>query len=204
MNELTNRELNRVRLRFFDLGKSFFAAQPDAEIMGRWRGIITAIEKEAISPAIDQAVRHLSQMLAEMNLEEIQLEYYTLFDDPFSKQSVDVAASCHIDGRRYGQTLIQFRDFLKQADIGKFNDITESEDSLVLMLDVMVTLIEESRKYGQVNGGLQETLLVKFLLPLCTLLRDELQENSTARFYSGCADFLAAYIELEKSLLISG
>jgi TorA maturation chaperone TorD len=200
MQELSNRELNRVRLRFLDLGKSFFTAEPDAEIMGRWRGIVTALGQESISPSMDQAVRLLTQMLAEMNLDQIREEFYTLFTDPFSDYQVDMAASCYIDGRRYGQTLVEFREFLKQADIGKFKDITESEDSLVIMLDVMVTLIEENEKQASENKALQKMLLHTFLFPMTTLLNNRLHENPVARFYAACSDFLTAYLDLEKAL----
>jgi len=200
MNELSNRELNRVRLRFFDLSKSFFMAEPDAETMSRWRGIITALDKEVISPSIDQAVQLLGRMLSEINLEQIQQEFNTLFVDPFSKHTIDMAASCYIDGHRYGQTLVEFREFLKQADIGKYQNITDSEDSLVLMLDVMVTLIEENEKEGRENSELQEVLLAKFLIPMSTHFSSRLHENTVARFYCGCADFITAYLDLEKGL----
>ncbi len=201
MTDLTERELNRVRLRFLDLVKSFFAVQPDAEIMGRWRGIITALEKEAINPAMDQAVRLLAEMLAGMNLEQIREEFYTLFADPFSKNTMETTASFYIDGRCYGQTLVDFREYLKDAEIGKYSDITESEDSLVLMLDVMVTLVEENDKQGKDNLVLQARLL-NFLVPFCTLFCQQLRDNTAATFYSGCADFLAAYIELEQELML--
>lgn len=203
MNELSDRELKRVRLRFFDLNKSFFVVRPDAEIMSRWRGIVTALGKEVVSPSMDQSVRLLGRLLSEMNLEQIQHEFYALFDDPFSEHSVDMAASCYIDGRRYGQTLIDFREFLKQAGIGKYQNITDSEDSLVLMLDVMVTLIEENEKDGRENSELQEILLSKFLAPMCTHFTKQLHENPVARFYSVCADFLAAYLDIEKGLFAS-
>ena len=200
--ELSDRELNRVRLRFLDLGKSFFAAEPDAEIMSRWRGILTALEQEVISPSMDRAVRVLDQLLAEMNLEQIRHEYYTLFIDPFSDHGVDTAASCHIDGHPYGRTLVEFRDFLKQADVGKFKNNTESEDSLVIMLDVMVTLIEEHEKQGKNTTALQQILLQKFLLPMTALFSARLHENRVARFYGGCADLLTAYLDLEKGLFV--
>ncbi len=201
MNDLTPTELNRVRLRFLDLGKSFFTAQPDAAVLGRWRGIITALEKESISPALDRSVQQLAGMLAEMQLEQIREEYYTLFDDPFSRNQVEMFASCHIDGKRYGQTLVAFREFLKTARIGKIKGVTDSEDSLVIILDVLVTLIEENQKNGAENQALQEQLLNSFLLPLSELFADKLREKEVAHFYSGCADFLAAYLVLEKGLL---
>ncbi len=202
MSDLSERELNRVRLRFLDLVKSFFAVQPDAEIMGRWRGIITALEKEAINPAMDHAVLLLAEMLAKMNLEQIREEFYTLFADPFSQNTMETTASFYIDGRCYGQTLVDFREYLKEAEIGKYRDITESEDSLVLMLDVMVTLVEENDKQGKDNLALQARLLGGFLVPFCTLFCQQLRENPAATFYSGCADYLAAYIELEQELML--
>jgi TorA maturation chaperone TorD len=201
MNELPARELNRVRLRFYDLAKSFFIGQPDAAILGRWRGILTALESEVISPAIDQAVLELGRLLSEMSLEQIREEFYTLFDDPFSRDHVEMAASCYIDGKRHGQTLVAIREFLKTADIGKVKEITDSEDSLVIMLDVMVTLIEEQQKQGEENQELQDQLLRKFLLPAAALFTDRLHEKNISPFYSGCGDFLTAYLELERGLL---
>ena len=40
MDELNERELFRVRFRFLDLIKSFFALEPDSETMSRWRELL--------------------------------------------------------------------------------------------------------------------------------------------------------------------
>jgi TorA maturation chaperone TorD len=194
MTELSERELGRVRTRLYDLGKSFFAAAPDAEILGRWRGIVTALERESISPAMDEAVENLSRLLGEMNLQQIRDEFYELFINPYSEHSVNLTGSAQLNGKPYGETLVAYREFLKEAEIGKRADIPESEDSLVLMLDAMITLVEQD------NAPMQEKLLNEFLLPACSSLTAHLHNNPAARFYTTCAEFLQAYLELEKSL----
>ena len=194
MTEFSDRELNRVRTRFYDLNKSFFADRPDAEILGRWRGIVTALAGEAVSPAMDEAIVRLNRLLGEMSLAEIDDEFYTLFVNPYSEHPVDLTASRHLDGRPFGETLVAYREFLKQAGIGKFADVADSEDSLVLLLDAMITLIEQE------NTAMQTRLVEEFLAPMSSRFAAAMEENPAARFYSACADFLQAYMELEKNL----
>ena len=194
MTEISDRELNRVRIRFYDLNKSFFLTRPDAEIMGRWRGIVTALATQSISPAMDEAIARLGQLLGEMSLQEIQDEFYALFIDPYSDHLVNLSASRHPDGRPHGETLVAYREFLKQAGIGKFVDIPESEDTLVLLLDAMITLIELESE--QMQARLRE----EFLAPLSISFAAAMENNPAARFYEACARFLAAYMELEENL----
>lgn len=116
MEDFSDKEVFRVRLRFVDLIKSFFQAEPDAENMSRWRGTFAALAKEQVNPIFDGAVQDICRMLNEKNLIDIQNEYYELFTNPFSKNQINIMASYYLDGRSFGQTLVSLRGFwLRQA-----------------------------------------------------------------------------------------
>ena len=204
MTDVTDRELGRIRLRFLDLIKSFFIDEPDAERMSRWRGIVSALAGDVINPAFDQAVRRLGELLEEKTLKEIQDEYYHLFIDPTSEDQINTVMSYYVDGRSFGPSLVDYRDFLQRAGIVKDESVKEPEDSLVLMLDALATLIEEQTKKERDTALYQATLLHRFLDPLCQGFTGALQATGKAPFYTACGDFLRGYLILEKGLLDKG
>ncbi|WP_457572697.1 TorD/DmsD family molecular chaperone [Desulfolithobacter sp.] len=201
MTDVTDRELGRIRLRFLDLIKSFFIDEPDAERMSRWRGIVSALAGDVINPVFDQAVQRLGELLEEKSLQEIQEEYYHLFIDPTSEDQINTVMSYYVDGRSFGPSLVEYRDFLQQVSIVKDESVKEPEDSLVLMLDALATLIEEQTKKGRDTAHHQATLLHRFLDPLCQGLTEALKATGKAPFYTACGDFLRGYLLLEKGLL---
>ena len=198
MNE--ERELIRTRLRFLDLLKSFFVKEPDAEAIARWRGMLSALTSQNITPAFDQAARDLHHHLMQANRQEIDAEYYTLFTDPFSPDLVPASASMYFDGHGFGPTLVRYRDFLGRAGVVLASEIRDPDDSLVLMLDALATLIEEQKK-GTDNQALQAELVHNFLSPLAVMFSQHLEQNGQARFYRLCAHLLDAYMGMEKDLL---
>ena len=145
MNELTDKELIRTRLRFLDVIKSFFMDEPDAERLSRWRGFIAALSDEPVNPLMDAAVKELGRLLSEISLEDIRDEYYELFINPFSSDMVQTNLSHYLDGQAFGQTLVNFRGFMMEAGLVKNEDIDDTEDSLVFMLDILRALIEEEK-----------------------------------------------------------
>ncbi len=83
----------------------------------------------------------------------------------------------------------------------KYAPYKESEDSLVVMLDVHGTLIEEEKRGDVLARTSQVTLLEKFLEPLVKKLSGVFHDNDTADFYASCIKFLRGYLDLEKGLL---
>ncbi|WP_457575725.1 TorD/DmsD family molecular chaperone [Desulfomarina sp.] len=204
-------ELFRVRLRFLDLVKSFFLGQPDAEKISRWRGTFSAMARERISPAFDQAVRELLEVLntrAEntSNLSDLQEEYYALFMDPFEGSPVNMTVSHYLDGRNFGQSLVEIRGLLHEAGIAKDEAVKEPEDSLVVLLDAYVALVEEEQRgdKSEISGRLQVRLLEEFLLPFLEKFNLALEKNERANFFRVCGRFLRQYFELEKGLMVGG
>ena len=199
--DLTDRDLCRVRLRFFDLLKSFFQDEPDAEQLSRWRGIFAALEKEHITEQLDTTVRQLAELLAGTSLQQIKGEHYTLFIDPYSRQQLPLTASRYLDGKNYGPSLAGFRDILKQGQLIKEDSVTEPEDSLPIMLDTCISLIQDEKHGTSETRHLQDQLLQTFLVPTVKRIKERIDNMAEVAFYQKCVAFLNAYLELEQGLL---
>jgi len=200
MSASEDKQLLRIRLRLIDLLKSFFAQEPDADLMSRWRGIFTALAENQIQPELDKGVRQLQHLLKSKKLEELKDEYYALFVDPYNEQPVELNASHYLDGKSFGPSLVQYRQLFKDAHLVKKTDVTEPEDHLVLMLDALATLIETEAKTEGTKEQ-QAKLITEFLQPTAQAMKKQLSANTQASFYSSCAVFLNGYIDLEQGLL---
>ncbi|MCF6188768.1 MAG: molecular chaperone TorD family protein [Desulfobulbaceae bacterium] len=202
--EISDRDLILVRLRFLDLLKSFFVEEPDAERMSRWRGIFAALTKERINRQLDDAIEKLAESLNKKDLQDLRDEYYALFTDPYSRQLLPLNAAYYLDGKSFGPSLVDYRELLKQARLIKDRSITEPEDSLPLMLDTLIALIEEEKQGGgEQTRELQTQLVEHFLIPTTVKLLTAVENNSKADFYCSCIEFLKAYLDLEKGLFES-
>lgn len=199
--ELSDRELCLVRLRFLDLIKSFFQEAPDAERISRWRGIFAALNKERIDQQLDTAIGQLAEILDNKDLKELREEHYELFTDPYSKHLLPLNAAYYLDGKSFGPSLVNCRELLKQNQLIKNESITDSEDSLLLMLDTLVTLVEEEKQGSEQAREVQDQLLQQFLLPTAQLIHIRIKDNPKADFYEKCIAFLCAYLDLEQGLL---
>ena len=201
MSDREDREIKKARLRLLDLMKSFFIGEPDAEKMSRWRGTFTALTKERVNPEFDSGARDILSYLEENSLETLQVEYYKLFTDPFTDKGLSTNASQYLDGRSHGQTLVKLRSFLTEIGVVKNEGVTETEDSLVVMLDIYHRLIEEEE--NTINGTKQkhlEELLNTYLLPFSAKLSAASSTNQFAYFYKACVQFFCGYLEMEKEL----
>ncbi len=196
MKDMEEREVKKVRLRLLDLLKSFFVEEPDAEKMSRWRGTFRALVKEQVNPAFDQGAHDILDFLQTKSLEELQEEYYKLFTDPFTDKGLQTTASFYLDGRPQGKSLVDLRSLLMEIGLAKQEGTKETEDSLVVMLDIYSRLIEEDG----FSQKLQEELLQKYLVPFSTKLSQACGENQFADFYRGCCAFLCGYLDMEKEL----
>jgi len=203
MDELSDRDLIRVRLRFIDLIKSFFVEEPDAEKMSRWRGTFSALGKEQVSPSFDTAVREIGDMLGRKTLAELQDEYYHLFVNPFDGDMVETNASYYLSGRNYGQTLVDVRGFMNEAGLRKDEAVTTPEDSLAVLLDAFGALVELEKEAGEEERArsLQAKMIVEFLAPFTEKLLVAMQNNEKASFYRHCCKVLSGYLDLEKGLV---
>ena len=201
--EISNRDLINVRLRFLDLLKSFFQDEPDAERMSRWRGIFAALCRERINTQLDTAIRQLADILRKKELQELKNEHYELFVDPYSEFLLPLNAANYLDGKSFGPSLVNFRELLKQAQLVKIEGFTDSEDTILVMLDTLISMIEEEKQGSESAPALQKNLLQNFLSPFVNRLEERVKTNKKADFYKNCIVFLKEYIELEHNLIVN-
>ncbi len=197
--DITDRDLCRVRLRFLDLLKSFFQDVPDADRLSRWRGIFAALDKEQVSLDLDTRTQELNKILARKSLQQIKDEHYQLFVDPYSQDLLPLNATYYIDGKSFGPSLVALRDILKQGKLIRESGISDPEDSLAVMLDVMIRLIQEQQE-GADTELLQRQLLLQFLVPTVQRLQERINTINTVEFYQKCIAFLNSYLNLEQGL----
>lgn len=199
MTEPNDNEIIRVRLEFLDICKSFFDAPPDAERLARWRGLFAALINERVAPGMDRAVRELWEILNQLSLADLQDEYYRLFVDPFGELRVPLSASEYFEGRSHGRTLAEFRGFLQEVGIRRMEEVTEAEDSLVVMLDVWARLVEDEEMVAE-RSQQQHMLVETYLAPLTHKFTEALADKDGIVFYPACAGFLQGYMELEQRM----
>jgi len=171
--------------------------------MSRWRGTFSALAKEQVSPRFDSSVKEIARALKDKTLKELQEEYYQLFVNPFDDSMVETTASYYLNGRSYDQALVAIRGLMHEAGVRKNQLVTAPEDSLVVMLDTYLLLVEEEKNGGgEKNVQHQGRLLGEFLAPFTEKFTAVLQENKHADFYYLCCRILGGYLDLEKSLVL--
>lgn len=201
MIDMEEKEIRKVRLRLLDLLKSFFIEEPDGEKISRWRGTFNALARERVNPAFDESVTQIHRFLEKGNLKALQDEYYTLFVDPFGEEQLSTSASFYLDGRSHGKTLVELRTFLSGMGLSKKKEVIETEDSLVVLLDVLTRLIENEEGMAKdKTEELQAELLNNYLIPLAANFKAACEKNDSALFYEACSRFFCGYLELEKGL----
>jgi TorA maturation chaperone TorD len=195
-----NKDIIRVRLRFIDLIKSFFAEPPDAERLSRWRGIFYALADTSVSPRLDAASLLIKQRLSVDHLQDLQQEFHRLFVDNRHNDMLNLAASAHLDGSVYHDTRSAVRTFLTETGGRTYAPLNEGEDSLVVLMDFLATLIRDEKDGYDTRSG-QAFLVAKFLVPLVNELETAAQRHDSAAFYRDCISFTGGYLELEQHFL---
>ena len=202
MSELSDKEVNAIRLRLLDIIKSFFIDEPKQDKVNTWKEIVSSLTSEQIDPGMNSAVQKLDTLLSTMQLEDLKEEYYDLFIDPFSEHLVHTTLSYYADGHDFGQSLVDLRRFLLSAEITRLEGLDESDDSLVFLLDILATLIHDEETDFDIARNKQSELLKKFLDPFSVFFKSALIKNKRAKFYEACAAFLTGYVDLEKGLMV--
>ncbi len=198
--------LIRIRSALLELLKSFFAMEPDPELLASWRGAAAALKEQETGPGLKATAEELSAILSGASLKEIQDEHYRLFVDPFSPDHVHTNVCWYIDGRNFGPSFAAYKKILQEAGIEKGPEAQGSEDEIAIVLDAYQQLIEAERKGGTKDleqaRNLQAMLLSQILLPFTERFRKHLAENGAARFYRTCAELLYHCLGLERALFL--
>lgn len=197
-------ELIRTRLSLLELLKSFFAREPDGELIASWRGALPILRDESGIPGLAAHALDLILLLQELDLNAIKEEFHELFIDPFSESYVNTNTCYYIDGSNFGESFLRLREIMARAMIEKGPDAVGSEDELPIVLDTYQQLIECEKKTPEPDKikELQKALLKEILQPFSIAFSRSLAENTRARFYESCAHLLREGLILEEMLFL--
>ncbi|OAG28175.1 TorD/DmsD family molecular chaperone [Thermodesulfatator autotrophicus] len=198
---MTLSEIDRARVFMFDFLKSLFWEEPTPEKRETWLKVLEKIAGQTDFEPLDEALLDLKEFLRETSPKELQDEYYELFVNPAREKPLVLTASYIIDGKAIGPTLAKLRKILNEIGITRTENFKEPEDSLIFLLDLMTTLIENSST-SNIYPKWLETIFEDFLLPCAEGAYERLTSEEKAYFYQKCAKVLKYYLELEKRFLV--
>lgn len=195
--------MTKVRLRFIDLIKSFFLTPPDADLMSRWRGVFNALAAERYTVPLDLSIASILSHLTNARLKDLQDEYHLLFSNSkrsdTSKTSIH-KAPLHYDEGIFASSTAGFELFLSGIGITRVQPCTGADNTLVLLLDILYTLIQSERE-NSLTEPCQAQLIDEFLMPLIGKLCQVAARTREAVFYRECLNFSRSYIDIERTLL---
>ena len=186
-------EILRTRLFMYEVARSFFSGEPSDEMCSRWGLIFAAIEESDAS--VSKEAGNLKKILEKYGCEGVKEEYYRLFVDPYSEERVNVTVSFYADGRSMGESLAGVRALMHEAGLVKEEVTPEPEDSMPVLLDSMINLLED-----QDDRSLQAAhLLFKhYLLPVTEAVARRLQALDEFHFYGCVGSYLREWIYMEQ------
>ncbi|MEC9492625.1 TorD/DmsD family molecular chaperone [Flexistipes sp.] len=188
--------LNSMRNGVYNLIKSFFWEPPKEEDIKAWRAFVANLNEDSINREFDKTVSFMKEALDNSDLESIKNEYYELFENPFGEGLSNLNASFLLEGKNFGEPLVEIRDFLEDLKVVKDTDYKDTEDSVLFMIDLMLYLIDSGD-----CADVQQNFLKKFLYPSFERLAEILKTNEKAYFYATAGLFSRDYLEMDMKFL---
>ncbi len=189
-----------VRYYFYDLFFSMLVREPSDSVIEAWRdGLVAASECDIPEPVRRSAGDALNLLLRENAPEIVRDEFMRLFWNP-GGPAVSLLASQYVDGRPFGNYLVQLRSFLEKTPFRKREDYCEPEDGLAFHFDLMRSFIYEEcaaerpceKKRWRV---LQSELLSEFLRDWVFAPLRELSARETEPFYRRAAELMRVFMQ---------
>lgn len=188
--------LNSMRKGVYNLIKSFFWESPKKEDIEAWRAFVANLYNDSINREFDKTIAFMKEALDNSDVESIRNEYYELFENPFGEGLSNLNASFLLEGKNFGESLVEIRDFLEDLKVVKDTDYKDTEDSILFMIDLMLYLIDSGN-----CADIQQNFLKKFLTPSFERLAVILQTNEKAYFYATAGLFSRDYLDMDMKFL---
>ena len=193
----------QMRIFVYDLAKSFFAQEPDDDRCSLWKSIFSAFSMVRDQPALCAASGKMVEVLDNQGGKGIRKEYNALFVDPYSESRLNRTLSYYADGKSLGPALAMVREFMKKAGIERRDDCREPEDSIEVLMDGMIVLLEESReKDGEYGMDFERCLFLDFIRPLTEAMIRRMDGMDDFPFYQACAAYLKEWLKIERSFVV--
>lgn len=184
---------DRARAEHYAVLSRLFASAPDADFLSKLPAL--AATWGNADSALGQAWLMLGDAARGINAEQVEEEYTRLFLT-IGRPEVMLFGSFYIAGFLMEEPVVELRADLAELGLGRRLGITESEDHIAALSDVMRHLIVT----GPDAAGLarQKAFFAGHLAPWVDALADALENAADSRFYSRTAGLVRAYFEIER------
>lgn len=182
-----------ARAEVYGLLAALYYAPPTSELLAQLRVAVT--EAPAAGAFLEEPWRELIALARVMPDEDVRVEYDALFGG-VGKPDVYLFGSYYLVGFLNDKPLVKLRDDLAALGLTRDEHMTETEDHIAYLCEVMRFLIAGDDVEVS-NLTRQQAFFAAHLQPWTTLLCDTLAEHPKARFYAALSAFTRAFLSVE-------
>lgn len=184
---------DRARAEHYAVLSGLFAGAPSAEFLDRLPTIAAAWA--AAENPLGRAWQGLADAAKGIDAGQLEDEYTRLFLT-IGRPEVMLFGSYYIAGFLMEEPVVELRADLAELGLGRRQGVTESEDHIAALSDVMRHLIVT----GPDAAGLarQRAFFEGHLAPWVDALADALEHAPESRFYSRTGALVRAFFDIER------
>jgi TorA maturation chaperone TorD len=183
-----------ARAEVYGLLAALFYAPPTAAMHAQFQVAVT--EAPAAGGFLERAWGELVAAARHLPRDEIAREYDRLFQG-VGKPEIFLYASFHIAGRLNEKPLVALRHTLRELGIAKSEDVSETEDHIASLCEVMRYLIAGD-DVAAANLATQRRFFDAHLRPWVGSLFDAIEAHPEADFYAVLARFARDFFAVEQ------
>jgi len=183
-----------ARAEVYGLLAALFYAPPTAAMHAQFQVAVT--EAPAAGGFLERAWGELVAAARHLPRDEIAREYDRLFQG-VGKPEIFLYASFHIAGRLNEKPLVALRHTLRELGIAKSEDVSETEDHIASLCEVMRYLIAGD-DVAAANLATQRVFFDAHLRPWVGALCDTIEAHPEADFYAALARLARDFFAVEQ------
>ena len=184
---------DRARAEHYAVLSRLFASAPDAEFLRKLPAL--AAVWGGSGNALGQAWLMLRDAALNTDAEQLEDEYTRLFLT-IGRPDVMLFGSFYMAGFLMEGPVVELRADLAELGLGRRLGVTESEDHIAALCDVMRHLIVTGPDAAGL--GRQQLFFTRHIAPWFEALCDALERAPDARFYPRTAPLVRAFFEIER------
>ena len=182
-----------LRAELYGLLAHIFAAGPREEVL---RSVAASpVEIGADGDLLCNAWRDLRTAAGAADAAALEVEHAELFVGT-GRARVSVYASHYLSDTWKEHTLVELRDELQSLGLGRQAGVTQPEDHLAALLDVMHHLARRGDGAGEVAA--QRRFFERYLGTWLTRFGADIEKVADASFYRAATKMLVAFCEVEQ------
>jgi len=180
-----------ARANFYGLLARLFQAPPDQALLD---SLAAEPELEGAEGELSLAWRELASAAAVADPDEIKLEFDTAFVGT-GKAPITLYACAYSIRYTNEAPLAQLRGVLAALGLARRAEVTDPEDHIAALCEVMRYLIAEQKR----DLSEQRAFFERWIWPSAEPLCDAISRSNATRFYRAVAPFAKAFLQLEHS-----